>query len=335
MIVSQNKPTLTLIASESGFKAVDLASFLREEELGWPMSKLYQNVLSEFPEDGELLTDTVVAAKENTTRMEARATYSSSDKRTIQGQLYAVLCWANDQRTVVVGFRMVKEDQNQLAVTLDLIDEFLSLGVPVRGVRGDGFYWKENFVKGLKQRHLSLISKPRCDSWWYVGAEEIQLREYAQTLAIESFHYYGDHQVYAKALAVGRYEYGIAKIVVIRPRRSSPPKDWIYLICTDLNMTVRQIVNGYRGRWRIEVVFRDCSQQLGLKSHQGYKQSSERHVALVFLAYNFLSEWKWKEGHTLGYWKRTFSKSYKQERTRLLGSSMIEFQQTGAFQTVN
>ena len=139
-IASERKPTLTLIASETGYKAVDLSSFLREEELGWSLEKLYNEVLKDFSGDGELLTDTVVLAKENTTSMEGRKVYSSSDKRVLQGQLYAVLCWSSPQETVVVGCRQVKLGENQLHVTLELIDEFLSLGVVVKGLRADGFY---------------------------------------------------------------------------------------------------------------------------------------------------------------------------------------------------
>lgn len=311
----EHKPLLKSIQTETGVKVVDIAGFLRQEELGWSIQEMFGLLSQGLEEGGELILDGVTVSKEHTERMSAYPVWNSCQNRVVQGQLYLVLCWAKAESFVVIGCQAISEGEKQLEKAMDLIDFFLAKGIAVKGLRADGFFFKENFCKELKERHLPLISKPRCDSWWWLGTQEIQLKVYAPTIPIESFHYYREQKRYAKGLVVARNGLGYCKVVIVRPRRSSPAKDWYYLVSTDISLSVREIMKGHRTRWRIEVMFRDCSQQLGLKSHQGYKGSSERHVAMVFLTYNYLSELKAEEGHTIGYWKRQLSKSHKQERT--------------------
>lgn len=323
LISSMGKPSLKILQSKTGIQAVNLSEFLRVEELGWEISTAFNGQAHKLPAGGELLTDTFVAPKEHTTYMGAYRVHSSSQKRILQGQQYAVLVWSLGSQTVVVGCREIAAGQKIFTVTLDLIKEFLLSGIEVLGVSADGFYSKPGFLKPLKELKLSLVSKPRRDSWWALNTsimlsdhgEKIQLKQYANTLPIESFHYYQEQHVYAKSILVSSKEGIDYKVVFIRPRRSSPPQKWIYLLSTDTKMTTREIIKRYRRRWRIEVVFRDCSQNLGLKHHQGHSGSSERHVVMVFLTYNFLAELKFREGKTIGFLKRHLATAYDQERT--------------------
>ena len=73
--------------------------------------------------------------------------------------------------------------------TIAMIEHFLSSGIEVVGVSAEGFYSKSGFLKPLKELGLSLVSKPRCDSWWILNGEKIQIKQYAKTIPIESFHY--------------------------------------------------------------------------------------------------------------------------------------------------
>lgn len=225
LILAEQKPTFRLLQSTTGFRAVELSEFLQAEMLGWETDSLFDEVIRDLPAGGELITDEVVLPKENTSEMEASLVYSSSQKRLLQGQAYAVLVWAQGQTTRVVGFRAVYDDL--FAVTEEMTRHFLSLGPAVTGLRADGAYFKPGCWKPLKALGLPLVSKPRRDTWWWYGNEEIQ-----------------------------------------------------FIISTGLTLSTRQIILAYRGRWRIEVLFRDCKQHLGLKAHQGWKQSSLRHVAM-------------------------------------------------------
>lgn len=315
LIAVEGKPSLKMIQSVTGIQAMNLSEFLRVEELGWEVLQALRG--AQLPDGGELLTDTFVSPKEHTSQMGAYRVHSSSQKRVLKGQQYAVLVWHLGTQTVVVGCQEVTPERKTFEVTLELITHFLQSGIQVTGVRADGFYSKPGFLKPLQELGLELVSKPRRDSWWYLDGEKIQLKQYAESLAIGSFHYYRKQKVYAKSVIVLSSEGISYKVVFIRPRHSSHHKRWIYLISTDIELTTRQIITSYRRRWAIEVVFRDCSQNLGLKHHQGHLGSSERHTIMVFLAYNFLADRKLKEGKTIGFWKRTYSHAYKQERTSI------------------
>lgn len=317
LILAKQKPTFRLLQSTTGFRAVELSEFLQAEILGWDTEGLFDEVIRGLPAGGELITDEVVLAKENTSQMEATVVYSSCDKRVLQGQAYAVLVWIQGSVTRVVGFRPVREDV--FAVTEAMLRRFQSLGPAVTGLRADGAYWKPGCWERLNALGIPLVSKPRRDTKWWLGNEEIQLKRWAAQLDKTSFHYYGEQKVYARSFRLTHHDRPPCKLVVIRPQRSCPDKDIQFVITTDLTLTTRQIITAYRRRWRIEVLFRDCKQHLGLKAHQGWKQSSLRHVAMVFLTFNFLAQEREQQGGTLGARKRAWIQASKQERTTLSG----------------
>lgn len=299
-----------------------LSEFLQADILGWETEGLFDEVIRTLPAGGELLTDEVVLAKENTSQMDAGLVYSSSDKRVLQGQAYAVLVWAHGQTTRVVGFRAVQDDL--FAVTEAMIRRFLSLGPAVTGLRADGAYFKPGCWERLKALGIQLVSKPRRDSKWWHGNEQIQLKIWAAQLDKGSFHYYREQKAYARSFRLTHHDRPPCKLVVIRPQRSCSDADIQFVITTDLTLTTRQIITAYRKRWRIEVLFRDCKQHLGLKDHQGWKQSSLRHVAMVFLTFNFLAAEREQQGGTLGARKRHWIHASKQERTTLSALSNRE-----------
>ena len=286
-----------MIQSSTGIKAIDLSEFLQSEILGWPTESVFDAVIQKLPEGGELLLDAVVAPKENTSCMDARWVYSSCNKRMLQGQEYAVLVWSKGTLTQVVGFRKIAD--NNFEVSEEMIAHFLSFGVSIMGIRADGAYFKSGFRQRLRKLFMNLISKPRRDSWWYLATEEIQLKHWAAELPIESFHRYANTKIYARSFIMSRHECPPCRVVVMRPKRSCQADEILFLISTDVNLSTQEIIVGYRRRWRIEVVFRDCSQNLGLKCHQGFSQTSERHVTMVFLTYNFLAKIKSDSGKTI------------------------------------
>lgn len=71
-----------------------------------------------------------------------------------------------------------------------------------------------------------------------------------------------------------------------------------YLVTNDVNLTIPNIINYYRHRWTIEVMFRDCKQHLALGKYQGHKSldAQLRHTAMVFLAFTLLELMK-SAGH--------------------------------------
>ena len=62
--------------------------------------------------------------------------------------------------------------------------------------------------------------------------------------------------------------------------------------CTDPTMSVRQVLEGYEGRWAIEVCFRDLKQLLGFADSSARKQAAvERAAPFVGFMYTLLVLW--------------------------------------------
>ncbi len=66
-----------------------------------------------------------------------------------------------------------------------------------------------------------------------------------------------------------------------------------YLLTNAHDLTVYWIVTWYRRRWAIEVLFRDCKQNLGLNAYQGQAvEGHEHHIACVFFSYVLMEQMK-------------------------------------------
>ena len=79
-----------------------------------------------------------------------------------------------------------------------------------------------------------------------------------------------------------------------------------YLITNDCDLTPVQIIQRYKNRWAIEVLFRDCKQHLGLCAYQGQTvEAHQLHIACVFFSYAMMEMLKNQvgdselEAHTL------------------------------------
>lgn len=80
-----------------------------------------------------------------------------------------------------------------------------------------------------------------------------------------------------------------AKIVCVRNR--SNRKDWLAIICTDMELDEKEIIRIYGKRWDIEVFFKTCKQMLKLESEcksLSY-DALTAHVSIVFTRYMVLS----------------------------------------------
>ena len=323
LIVHPDKRALfSVIRHTTGVHVSALSDFLNPLVLGWPSEVLFDTLISTLPTGGELITDLFVIPKDHTQCMEARKMWSSGHKRFVDGQAYALLIWTKGPQTVVIGCRLLAEHDQRFDVTLEMIRHALTLGLQVCTLLADGDYCRVPMIQALRQLGLALVSKVRRDMWWYVGAHEVQLNVWAPTVAIETCHYYPGFG-YAKGIQIACHGCPPCKLVIVRPKRSSPMKEWLFLLSSDPTVSVPAVLRAKRRRWQIEVVIRDSSQQLGLKQHQGQLKTSLRHVLMSFLAYNFLSGFKAQYGRTIGYWRKAWAQHYTQERTRVSAKPLL------------
>lgn len=80
-----------------------------------------------------------------------------------------------------------------------------------------------------------------------------------------------------------------AKVIYVRNRNKR--KDYLCLICTDMNMSEEEVIRTYGKRWEIEVFFKVCKSYLKLsKECQSLSYDAmTAHVAIVFTRYMMLA----------------------------------------------
>jgi hypothetical protein len=174
------------------------------------------------------------------------------------------------------------------------------------------FFQKLNiiFVTAIKSnRKLTMPFNPienkpkrRCkyQRWYQLTGTELA----AQTPYIRDYHYYLKVAARARTYLVLVEDVDfLLRLVCIKnyaknkafqdihtkaDKRAKDPNK--YLVTNDVNLTVPKIINYYRNRWTIEVMFRDCKQHLALGKCQVYKSVDPqlRHTAMVFLAFTLL-----------------------------------------------
>ncbi len=80
-----------------------------------------------------------------------------------------------------------------------------------------------------------------------------------------------------------------AKIVCVRNKKNR--KDWVPFICTDPDLSEKEIIRIYGKRWQIEVFFKTCKSMLNLvgECHSLSYDALTAHVAIVFTRYMLLA----------------------------------------------
>lgn len=80
-----------------------------------------------------------------------------------------------------------------------------------------------------------------------------------------------------------------AKIVCVRNKKNR--KDWVPFICTDPDLSEKEIIRIYGKRWQIEVFFKTCKSMLNLvgECHSLSYDALTAHVAIVLTRYMLLA----------------------------------------------
>ena len=88
---------------------------------------------------------------------------------------------------------------------------------------------------------------------------------------------------------VGKDQKIPAKIVCVRNKKNK--KDWIAFICTNPDLSEKEILRIYGKRWQIEVFFKTCKTYLQLISecHSLSYDALTAHVAIVFVRYMMIA----------------------------------------------
>lgn len=91
---------------------------------------------------------------------------------------------------------------------------------------------------------------------------------------------------------------GVRLVRVVIVKVSSGTIGCRVFFCTDASLSVRRILEGYAGRWAIEVCFRDLKQDFGFAESSARKRAAVERVApFVGLTYTLLVAWFTEHAH--------------------------------------
>lgn len=300
LIILDRKATIKTISLDSGIKLVDISYYLSENYRYWDIDIILDEDIKQCENDGLIILDSFVIAKENTTKSDARNVYSSCQKRVLKGQEYLVMIYVKAEVIRVIGIKKLETRPDMINKSIKLLSNYLKYRT-IKGVRADSHFFHEQIIYFLRFKEVEFISKPRRDSKW----GDFQLKEYTTKINKNSFRYYPKEKLYAKAIIVESEIYGLCKILIVKTKYNNQEKGVFYVVSTNLELSVREILKGKKQRWQIEVIFRDCSQNLGLRDCQSTSKGSIlMHIFMVFQTYNYLSSLKEKYGGTIGRIKR-------------------------------
>jgi len=240
---------------------------------------------------GYLCVDDVVLEKPFAQRLPwASWTYSFSKKRKVYGVHVVLLLWSSDPAgtwRVPVAFRLWRpkrtsapgryQKKTQLVVTM--LREVVAAGCPAAYLVGDTSY-TGGVVRAAAER-LGLVwvgtLAPRTTVVWRGHRQSVQAL--AASLKLRWRPQLG---VRATARSVYAPSLGQVRLVVLKNAHGN----FEYLVTNERDADLTRVVQRKRSRWRIETIFRDTKQLVGLAACQCWMdQAFVRHVALVFLTF--------------------------------------------------
>lgn len=303
IIKAVQEPKIKVIAAETGFSVLNISDFINDEFGILNYEKTFDEEIQKLDELSDVILDSFVVPRENNTKTQTRKVYCSSQKRGLEGIEYLVMISVKGNKTKVVGQKRLTKKPDLITESINLVENYLKYK-KIDSVKADNHFFHEILINYLNEKHITFISKPKRTTVW----SGKQLKECFSDVAVTGYRYHNGF--YTKAMVLEHKLYGICKIVKVKPSYKAEEKKCFYIVSTNINLSVMDIVKGKKQRWKIETVFRDCSQNLGLRSCQCTKDKTiDNHVFMSFLTYNFLSEIKAIYALTIGVVKRRLQAS--------------------------
>lgn len=303
IIKSEKAPKLKVIASEAGISVLEISEFINDEFGLLNYEKIFDEEIKRLDDLSDTILDSFVILRENNTKTETRNVFCSSQKRGVEGIEYLVMIVVKANNVKVVGLKRLNKKPDLIIESINLIEK-VSNYTKIRSVKGDNHFFHEHLTNFLNEKEISFISKPKRNSSW----SGKQLKECFEEVEITGYRYHNG--LYTKSMILEHKIYGICKIVKVKPSYRAEEKKCFYIVSTDINLSVMDIIKGKKQRWKIETVFRDCSQNLGLRSCQCTNiKAIDNHVFMSFFSYNFLAQIKSTVSLTIGAIKRKIQNS--------------------------
>lgn len=300
IIKAEKKPKLVVIAKETGVSVLTLSEFINDEFGVFKANSIFEEEIKRVEELSDIILDSFVFPRENNKKTKTRTVFCSSQKRGLKGVEYLVMIAVKGDKTKVVGVVRLNKKPDLINESLNLLEIFLEKK-KINSVKADNHFFHEILINYLNDREITFISKPKVTTIW----SDKKLKDCFKDIKIQGYRYNSSCKLYTRGLVLTHKIYGTCKIVKVKPEYNCEDSKAFYIVSTNTNLSVMDIVKGKKQRWKIETVFRDCSQNLGLRSCQCTSDSAiDNHIFMSFFTYNFLSEIKQYSSLTIGAVKR-------------------------------
>ena len=197
-----------------------------------------------------------------------------------------------DGRTIA-GRRRAMAVRKATDVMLELLDAAIKAGHQARYVLFDTWFANPHQIVAIKDMNLDTIAMVKKSSRATYESEGKRMN--SKQIFNQSKKRRGrSRYLLSVEILVGKDngadEHPIpARLVYVRNRNNR--KDWIALICTDMDLSEEEIIRIYGKRWDIEIFFKTCKSCLRLQkecSSLSY-DAMTAHVAIVMVRYMILS----------------------------------------------
>lgn len=180
--------------------------------------------------------------------------------------------------------------KNELARAM--VWKLVRRGLKPRSVLFENWYASTENLAFFKRLDLRFVTRSKHNFKVEYEGRQMAVSQVAATVKKANYHYYAALGARARSFQVKRGG-RLFLLGVIKDDRSQEAGRTKYLLTDDLSLSTREVVEGYRRRWPIEVFFRDCKQLLGMTACEARTpEAIISHFVLVCVAYTLLQLFK-------------------------------------------
>lgn len=267
-----------------------LARVLIKEKFCWQI--LLQNFLVRTfgkLQDGYLIIDDTVISKQFAKKIENVAwVFDSVLGKSILGINLVMIAWSNGKITIPLAVKVYQKTSKKTKIDLaiELIEYAKKIGIKPKFIAFDSWYTAAKILRKINDY-----------KWIFVT----QLKKNRKLDGVPVRNIYCNPYWMKRGELVS----GI-RILVVRHGKK-------YFATNDLSLSKQGLFSAYKGRWKIETIFRALHDKLGLDECQARKLSSQiAHFHLCSMAYVALEKERYFQNKTFYQIKRACSFDFQQ-----------------------
>ena len=195
--------------------------------------------------------------------------YSHLEGKKVYGyQIHAAIASTGSSTLCYSLRRCRKEHGTKVDMTLEVIDSIQKSEIPIY-ILMDSWYTNANVWNKCKAKKCHLIGAMKTNRILYPNGVRTSANDYASILKQDQFHLV---TVKGRKYYVHRYQGHLNKIdkavvLLTYPKEAFGVCTALKVfLCSDLSLSDEEVLEHYSHRWKIEVMFKQQKQYLGLKS---------------------------------------------------------------------